>query len=151
MPAIFPNLGTGIMSIVAQTCFDNFLLAPLFWIPPAYIVKAWFFPRVSLDTIVAKNSGTYSTISYDNNNNNTYKKLINALAFIAANTKVGISNYIQDVRHKGLLFKYWSLWLPAQMLTFSPLIPTHFRSACTASISFLWLLILMNVGSGKKK
>ena len=52
----------------------------------------------------------------------------------------GWENYVHDVKHEGLLFKYWALWIPAQSITFS-VIPDHLRVAFMASVSFFWFIL----------
>lgn len=49
--------------------------------------------------------------------------------------------YVQDVTQRGLLFKFWAVWIPVQSLTFS-VIPRHFRVAFIAFVSFFWMYIL---------
>lgn len=49
-----------------------------------------------------------------------------------------------EIRHKGLLFKYWSLWIPTQCLTFS-VIPEHLRILFIAVVAFFWLIFLSMV------
>jgi hypothetical protein len=49
--------------------------------------------------------------------------------------------YMQDVSQRGLLFKFWGVWIPVQSLTFS-VIPRHFRVAFIAFVSFFWMYIL---------
>ena len=60
--------------------------------------------------------------------------------------KVGLEKYVSDVMGRGLLFKYWSIWLPVQFLTFG-VIPEHFRLTFVALISFFWIAILSSVSS----
>ena len=116
--------GGPLLSMLVQTCFDNFICAPLLWLPPAYIIKSLFFPTARYTSV---RTGEFKPRA------------------IRTNLIVGLQNYWSDVRTKGLLWKYWSIWLPAQMITFSSWVPTHFRSPMTAGISFLWLLVLMNL------
>jgi len=157
MPFLFPTTGllggSQVARILAQTCFDNFVCAPLFWLPPAYLIKSLFFPATPWDLYKFEHS-TSNFVPFPNNYNHTNKraKAKHIAKYWSSNFKAGLANYVVDVRENGLLKKYWSLWLPAQMITFSPLVPTHFRSACTAAISFGWLLILMNAnGNGNGK
>lgn len=49
-----------------------------------------------------------------------------------------------EVRYNGLLFKYWSVWIPAQCLTFS-VIPDHLRVLFIAGVAFFWLIFLSMV------
>ena len=57
-----------------------------------------------------------------------------------------LQKYVQDVSERGLLLRYWSIWIPAQSLTFS-VIPQHFRVAFVAVISFFWVFILSSISS----
>ena len=57
-----------------------------------------------------------------------------------------LGKYYYDVTNKGLLTKYWSLWVPVQFLTFG-IIPEHFRVAFVAFISFFWICVLSTVVS----
>lgn len=96
-------------TILAQAFFDNFINAPLLWLPPAYLVKTLFFDTTA---------------------------------------KEALGSYFSDVKN-GLLFKYWGLWVPAQILTFS-VVPKHLRVAFMASISFVWFMILSSLTSKKE-
>ena len=60
--------------------------------------------------------------------------------------KESLNKYISDVMERGLLFKYWSIWLPVQFLTFG-VIPEHFRVTFVALVSFFWIAILSSVSS----
>lgn len=51
------------------------------------------------------------------------------------------ANYWSDVKHKGVIYKNWMIFIPAQCLTFS-IIPQHFRVAFVAGVSFFWMIIL---------
>jgi hypothetical protein len=62
------------------------------------------------------------------------------------NVKLGLEKYVEDVKFRGLLFKYWAVWIPAQSLTFS-VIPEHFRSLFVAAISFFWMFILSSTSA----
>ena len=57
-----------------------------------------------------------------------------------------VAKYRSDVMNKALLLKYWSIWMPAQCVTFS-IIPDHFRIVFIALISFCWVIILSNLTS----
>lgn len=57
--------------------------------------------------------------------------------------------YIHDVKD-GLIFKYWSFWVPAQSLTFS-VIPTHLRIVWVAAVSFFWLVVFSSISSNSTK
>ena len=64
--------------------------------------------------------------------------------------KSGFRNYIDDIKLRGLLTKYWAVWWPAQIVNFS-LVPAHLRIAFMAGVSFFWLIILSCVSSNSKK
>jgi hypothetical protein len=56
----------------------------------------------------------------------------------------GVQNYLNDIVQKHLLFKFWALWIPVNILTFS-VVPEHLRIPFVASVSFFWLIILSSV------
>lgn len=58
----------------------------------------------------------------------------------------GLQKYIDDVTKNGLLQKYWSIWLPAQSVSFT-VIPDHLRVAFMASVSFFWFILFSTVSS----
>lgn len=58
----------------------------------------------------------------------------------------GLSRLVDDVANKGLLKTYWSIWIPAQTLTFS-VVPPHLRVLFVAMVSFCWVTILSSVSS----
>jgi protein Mpv17 len=102
--------------IAKQVLVDNLLFAPLLCLPLAYCFKAAF----TSDNIMEE--------EWD-------------ILFQSSLTK-----YVDDVRHKGLLTKYWSLWIPVQCLTFG-VIPPQFRVAFVGFVSFFWICILSTVVS----
>jgi protein Mpv17 len=55
--------------------------------------------------------------------------------------RTALRKYKSDVQERGLLFKYWGIWIPVQTLNFS-VIPTHFRVAFVAVVSFFWMFVL---------
>ena len=57
-----------------------------------------------------------------------------------------IKKYMNDIKEKGLLTKYWSLWLPMTTINFA-IIPSHFRILFVACISFFWMIILSIVAN----
>jgi len=58
----------------------------------------------------------------------------------------GLDKYIADVRDNDLLLKYWTIWFPAQTVSFS-LVPDHLRVAFMALISFFWFILFSSVSS----
>jgi len=58
--------------------------------------------------------------------------------------------YVIDVKKRGLLKKYFSLWAPVNCLTFS-VVPEHYRVTWIACVSFFWLMILSSISSPKVK
>jgi protein Mpv17 len=59
-----------------------------------------------------------------------------------------LRRYMDDIRNHGLLKKYYLLWGPVQMLTFS-VVPEHLRVTFIACVSFFWLIILSSIASKK--
>jgi hypothetical protein len=62
------------------------------------------------------------------------------------NIKLGLEKYVEDVKIRGLLFKYWAVWIPGQTLTFS-VIPEHLRILFIACLSFFWMFILSSTSA----
>jgi len=62
--------------------------------------------------------------------------------------KLAMVHYLQDVWHKGLLTKYWCIWVPMQTLAFA-LIPERLRISFIAMISFLWMILFSAISSNK--
>jgi hypothetical protein len=60
----------------------------------------------------------------------------------------GLEKYFDDVTTKGLLTKYWTIWIPAQSLTFG-VVPPHFRVPFVAVVSFFWIFILSTISSAE--
>ena len=105
---LFPILfGTEQPHVSEKVIFDDFVSAPLMWLPPAYFIKAWIYE--------------YSM-------------------------QEGLEKYLHDIRHNGLLNKYWSVWVPAQTISFS-VIPDHMRVAFMACVSFFWFIMFSTVAS----
>jgi hypothetical protein len=63
--------------------------------------------------------------------------------------KEGMEKYWKDITQNGLLFRYWSIWLPAQTVSFS-FVPDHMRVAFMAMISFFWFILFSSVASETK-
>jgi len=90
-----------------EVVFDNFVSAPLGWLPPAYLIKA---------------------VVYD------YP------------LREGLEKYATDIKENDLLQKYWSVWLPAQSVSFT-VVPDHLRVAFMASVSFFWFIMFSTLSS----
>ena len=73
-----------------------------------------------------------------------FKSIIFGTSFIQSTKQ-----YLSDVRHQGLLTKYFMLWGPVQALTFG-VIPHHFRITFIAMVSFFWVIILSSI-SGRQQ
>lgn len=98
-------------TIACKVIFDDFVSAPLMWLPPAYIIKALL-----------------------------YKYPV----------EEGLKKYWDDICNEGLLLKYWSVWVPAQSISFS-VVPDHLRVAFMAGISFFWFIIFSQLASKKSE
>ncbi|KAL3913486.1 MAG: hypothetical protein SGILL_006471, partial [Bacillariaceae sp.] len=92
-------------TIFEKVIFDDFVSAPLMWLPPAYLIKAWVYD--------------YSMME-------------------------GLGKYWRDIKENSLLTKYWTIWVPAQTISFS-VIPDHLRVAFMASVSFFWFILFSSV------
>lgn len=44
-PVLFSKLPDGMSKLVATVAFDNFVTAPLLWLPPIYFVKALLYGK----------------------------------------------------------------------------------------------------------
>lgn len=107
---LFPLMfGTqhSLLTSAKEVLFDNFITAPLVWLPPAYLIKA---------------------LMYD------------------YSLGEGLQKYVHDVTKEGLLNKYWTIWLPAQSVSFT-MVPDHLRVVFMASISFFWFILFSTVSS----
>jgi protein Mpv17 len=58
----------------------------------------------------------------------------------------GIQQYIDDVRHHGLLLKYYAIWMPVNAMIFT-IVPTHWRITVMAMVSFFWMILLSTISS----
>ena len=105
---LFPILfGTEKAHVLEKVLFDDFVSAPLMWLPPAYFIKAMVYDYP---------------------------------------IKEGFQKYIDDIQNNDLLLRYWSIWVPAQSISFS-VVPDHLRVAFMASVSFFWFILFSSVSS----
>jgi len=104
---------------IEKVFFDNLVSAPLMWLPPAYFIKEWVY-------------GAGGDDNNNDNDNNIFKQ--------------GLDKYLTDIRDNQLLIKYWTIWFPAQSISFS-VVPDHLRVAFMASISFFWFILFSSVAS----
>ncbi len=58
----------------------------------------------------------------------------------------GVTKYVHDIKENKLLKKYWSLWTPVQLMTFS-IVPEHLRITFIACVSFFWLILLSSISA----
>ena len=110
---IFPRLfgrEHSLATSVKEVLFDNFVSAPLIWLPPAYIMKS---------------------LLYD------------------SPLQEGLLSYYEDVKYNGLLTKYWTIWLPAQSVSFT-VVPDHLRVVFMAAISFFWFILLSTLSASSE-
>mmetsp|Transcript_9898 Transcript_9898/g.21361 ORF Transcript_9898/g.21361 Transcript_9898/m.21361 type:complete len:281 (-) Transcript_9898:173-1015(-) len=110
---IFPRLfgrEHSLATSVKEVLFDNFVSAPLLWLPPAYIIKS---------------------LLYD------------------SPVQEGLLSYYEDVKYKNLLTKYWTIWVPAQSISFT-VVPDHLRVVFMAAISFFWFILLSTLSASSE-
>ena len=105
-PILFGSQHT-VATSIKEVLFDNFVTAPLAWLPPAYIIKALLY-------------------NYP--------------------VREGMNKYVTDIMEHGLLKKYWTIWVPAQSISFT-VVPDHLRVVFMASVSFFWFILFSTVSS----
>lgn len=120
-PLLFGSEKTAAIT-TEKVFFDNLLVAPTVWLPPAYFIKAWVYGVES---------------NHDDDESGDEPKGILA---------EGLEKYLVDVKDNHLLWKYWAIWFPAQTVSFS-VVPDHLRVAFMASISFFWFILFSSVSS----
>jgi hypothetical protein len=74
------------------------------------------------------------------------KTAFTADEFNLENIKIGLEKYVEDVKIRGLLLKYWAVWIPGQTVTFT-IIPEHLRIPFVAAVSFFWMFILSSTSA----
>mmetsp|Transcript_18553 Transcript_18553/g.28641 ORF Transcript_18553/g.28641 Transcript_18553/m.28641 type:complete len:273 (-) Transcript_18553:199-1017(-) len=70
--------------------------------------------------------------------------------FFGDTMKSAAKAYLDDIRNKALLIKYWKIWVPVQCLTFS-IIPSHLKVFFIACVSFFWVILLSCIESNQAK
>jgi hypothetical protein len=138
------TLGFLVYGGIYQGCFQELLFGVLF--------PAWFGNDQSWQTVAAQVGLDAAFIA-------PFLCLPFAYIFKAAFTadelsmdvvKEFLEKYVDDVKHRGLLLKYWAVWIPVQTLTFS-VVPHHFRIAFIAFVSFFWTGILSSVSAAQNQ
>lgn len=127
-PLVFGNEKTVAITI-AKVFFDNLLVAPLVWLPPAYFIKAWVYGAPASASPTSETDGVLSIQT-------SAKRIF----------QEGLDKYLVDIKDNDLLWKYWTIWFPAQSISFS-VVPDHLRVAFMASISFFWFILFSSVSS----
>ena len=118
-PTWFASNLDGIPSLwttLEQVAFDTTIMGPCICMPIVYSIKS----------LLAS-----STTENDNDTNFVQR---------------GLSKYWHDITTQGILQTYWSIWIPAQCMTFG-VVPSHLRVAFVAAVSFCWVTILSTVSS----
>ena len=62
----------------------------------------------------------------------------------------GLSAYIDDVLHHGLLLKYYAMWMPVNAVLFT-VVPPRGRIPVMACVSFFWMILLSTMASRPRK
>jgi hypothetical protein len=60
--------------------------------------------------------------------------------------QTALEKYVSDATTRGLLQKYWSIWIPAQFLNFG-VIPAQYQVFFVAAVSFFWVCALSSISS----
>ena len=120
---LFPFLyGDSEYRVVLQVLTDILIFGPFLTLPIAYVIKQFLAAAGDVN---------------DNDGED--------IAILEIFEK-GIDKYKNHIETQGILFKYWSIWAPAQTLTFG-VIPPHLRVVFVAFVSFFWVTILSDVSS----
>lgn len=120
--SVFPDMfghDLDMLGLASQVGFDMLCVGPLLCLPTAYAVKSLF-----------------------SDSTDEHETKQNAL-------QEGFEKYVHDVSTQGLLFKYWGLWMPVNLFTFS-VVPMNFRVVFVALVSFFWIFILSSVAAAEK-
>jgi protein Mpv17 len=110
-------------TVAAQVGFEMLVMGPFVCLPIAYIVKATF---------------TSSTSGHDDHDH--------LMPLSWETVQKSLKKYVDDCKVRNLLFKFWALWIPVNSLAFS-VIPSHFRVAFVACVSFFWVMILSSTSA----
>lgn len=121
-PDLFGDSSTW-QSVAMQVGFDMLIIGPFLCLPVAYAVKSIF------------QSSSDKEVEEEEDAPNMKDRVLS-----------GLDKYVEDVMERGLLLKYWALWIPVQTLTFG-VIPHHFRVAFVAAVSFFWVTILSSISA----
>jgi hypothetical protein len=116
LPADLPPLA----QVAFQVAIEMSLIGPLLCLPTAYAIKSMF------------TAPTPNTMSLS---------APHPLVATSALVREGLDKYVQDCTKRGLLFKYWALWIPVDGFVFS-VVPLHLRVVFIATVSFFWVFVL---------
>ena len=117
LPADLPHWA----QVAFQVAIEMSLIGPLLCLPTAYAIKSIF------------TAPTPSTMSLSA----PHQPLVATSALV----RKGVDKYVQDCTKRGLLFKYWALWIPVDGFVFS-VVPLHLRVVFIATVSFFWVFVL---------
>jgi len=129
--SLFPSMfGTSkdVMTVLIKVSFDLLIISPFVCLPIAYITKAVIFNTSSNDNDGTSDNGT------------------NALSFWTDSFSQAMDKYSYDIQYQNVIGKFWAIWLPAQICTFS-IVPDHLRIVFIAFISFFWLILLSTISA----
>lgn len=120
-----------------QGCVQTFIFSVLFpaWFPDPSFTSV--MTQVAIDLLILGPMVCMPTVY-------TMKALLAGEESLTA----GIDKYVDHVQTKGILFKYWSIWLPAQTINFA-MVPPHLRVVFVACVSFFWICLLSTVSSSE--
>jgi hypothetical protein len=120
--------GTNALTVTKKVLFDAVAHNALICIPMAYILRGFVSSMSSMSS--SKNKST-ERIS------------------LSSVLPQALRKYKHDVLHRGLLKKYYALWMPVNCMIFT-IVPKHFRITVMATISFFWIIILSSISSQKR-
>ena len=115
--------------VAFQVAIEMAVLGPFLCLPTAYAVKSLFSATTTTTTTTTPSSASSFTLPS------------HPLGIGHARVCNGLDKYVQDCTERGLLFKYWALWIPVNGFVFS-VVPIHLRIAMVATVSFIWVFVL---------
>lgn len=124
---VYPFLyGDSVFRVPLTILTDICAFGPFVTLPLAYILRA----------VIESNNGDGSEENSNSNNSNELQETL----------QQGIAKYKNHVVTQGLLYKYWSIWAPAQTINFL-FVPEHLRVFFVAFVSFFWVFLLSGISS----
>ena len=114
--------------VAFQVAVDMSLIGPFLCLPVAYATKGAFAPSGKPNEAAAADG------------EEGFGEAI----------RRGLERYVRDCRDRGLLHKFWAVWVPVQFLVFGA-VPSHLRIAAIAAVSFFWVVVLSSTAAEREE